>query len=507
MGFITTSLQLSGDTYTSPVITKILTGDTIFNDDTSLVTSATIQQYVTNEIIVSGGSYTALSGLTDTIITNPQDNDVLSYLSGEWINTSGGTGGEGYWTKTGSDIYYDTGNVGIGTDTPLVTLQIEAVDNPTLRLQDTGHQYMDLHTDTSYGYIDYSNILHIRAGTATKVTILANGNVGFGEFNPDTKIHIKSDNNTGITQEYTGGWNNVMRFQNTTGSRWIGNTELNKFIIGATEDIANQGQFTILANGDVGINDTSPTYKLDVNGTGRFTSNLTIGSYTLPIADGSSNQVLQTNGSGTVTWATGGGSGTVTSVIAGNGMTQTGTSTINPTLNVVSHAGTSGSIGTINIGANAIGVNLGTTSTTAYRGDYGNTAYTHSQDNTQAHSDYLINNGNDSTTGALTANNFIGNGSTIDLFTGTATGGNTTAYLQHSGSGRALILNTTGTNTEIAQFRDDSTAKFTFYVTGNSTQTGHAITRDYVEVLDTGGAEGFKIQWNDTEKSIDFIIN
>ena len=36
-----------------------------------------------------------------------------------------------------------------------------------------------------------------------------------------------------------------------------------------------------------------------------------------------------------------------------------------------------------------------------------NTAYTHSQDNSQAHSDYLINNGDDSTSGALTATNFI----------------------------------------------------------------------------------------------------
>jgi hypothetical protein len=65
--------------------------------------------------------------------------------------------------------------------------------------------------------------------------------------------------------------------------------------------------------------------------------------------------------------------GTVTSVIAGNGMTQTGTSTINPTLNVVSHAGTAGSIGTINVGVDAIGVNLGTTSTTAARGDHTHT--------------------------------------------------------------------------------------------------------------------------------------
>ena len=36
-----------------------------------------------------------------------------------------------------------------------------------------------------------------------------------------------------------------------------------------------------------------------------------------------------------------------------------------------------------------------------------NTAYSHSQDNSQAHTDYLINNGNDSTSGSLTATGFL----------------------------------------------------------------------------------------------------
>jgi hypothetical protein len=49
---------------------------------------------------------------------------------------------------------------------------------------------------------------------------------------------------------------------------------------------------------------------------------------------------------------------------------------------------------------------LGTTSGTAYRGDYGNTAYTHSQDNTQAHTDYLLNNEDDTTSGGLWTSDF-----------------------------------------------------------------------------------------------------
>jgi len=67
------------------------------------------------------------------------------------------------------------------------------------------------------------------------------------------------------------------------------------------------------------------------------------------------------------------GMGTVTSVTAGNGLTQSGTATINPTIDVVSHAGTAGSVGTLVITADSVGVALGTTSITAARGDHNHT--------------------------------------------------------------------------------------------------------------------------------------
>ena len=89
---------------------------------------------------------------------------------------------------------------------------------------------------------------------------------------------------------------------------------------------------------------------------------------TISKVGGTSSQFLKADGSvDSTTYTT--NTGTVTSVTAGNGMTQSGTSTINPTLNIVSHAGSAGTIGTINIGADAIGVNLGTTSTTAAAGN------------------------------------------------------------------------------------------------------------------------------------------
>ena len=49
---------------------------------------------------------------------------------------------------------------------------------------------------------------------------------------------------------------------------------------GLISDFANTGGsvFAMSANGNIGINDATPTYKLDVNGTVRFTSTLSVGS-------------------------------------------------------------------------------------------------------------------------------------------------------------------------------------------------------------------------------------
>ena len=88
-----------------------------------------------------------------------------------------------------------------------------------------------------------------------------------------------------------------------------------------------------------------------------------------PIANG---YVLSSSAAGVRSWVANGsgGSGSVTSVTAGNGMTQTGVATINPTIDIVSLAGTAGTVGTVFVGVDGIGVNLGTTSITAAAGNH-----------------------------------------------------------------------------------------------------------------------------------------
>ena len=74
--------------------------------------------------------------------------------------------------------------------------------------------------------------------------------------------------------------------------------------IGNTGDISMNGsQLTIKkATGYVGIGTATPAAVLDVNGSANFLGAFTINGYTFPLADGTSNDVLSTNGRGTVSW-------------------------------------------------------------------------------------------------------------------------------------------------------------------------------------------------------------
>lgn len=129
------------------------------------------------------------------------------------------------WTVTGSDIYYNTGNVGIGTATPNQLLSIASSGTTTFKVSSTSTQNPKILFNTS--------------ASETSNTIGA------------TIQAIRTDD---------GG---------------SGSTDL-VFSNGLASTITER--IRILANGNVGINDTSPSYKLDVNGTGRFTGNLLLDS-------------------------------------------------------------------------------------------------------------------------------------------------------------------------------------------------------------------------------------
>ena len=146
-----------------------------------------------------------------------------------------GGGGEtvGYWTQSGTDIYNsNTGNVGIGTTSPGAKLDINSGD---------------IFLDYDYALkIGTDNNFIRRAASGSEQMVIADAG----------KVSIIIDSDDNSTTDYF----NIRQNSTTVAS----STEL----------------FRIQSNGNVGIGTTSPGYKLDVQGTGRFTSPLVVGTPT-----------------------------------------------------------------------------------------------------------------------------------------------------------------------------------------------------------------------------------
>jgi hypothetical protein len=111
------------------------------------------------------------------------------------------------WTVTGNDIYYNTGDVGIGTTAPGQKLQVkdgsslvsitEYQNGATIWMDGangdlSGGDYFGIHARDAGAALDFSY-----AGT-NHLTILPGGNVGIGTTAPLGQLHIQHATNTGM---------------------------------------------------------------------------------------------------------------------------------------------------------------------------------------------------------------------------------------------------------------------------------------------------------------------
>ena len=254
--------------------------------------------------------------------------DIAASSSGLWSND----GAEGP-----AEIYYNGGNVGIGTNNPSSKLHIASAA-PSLELStstanvgstsllfthDINRKKVAIYSDPngSWGRGDIKfaiNTLNDNTPVSaanTRLTITSEGlvgtagNFGAGTTSPgdrieaykagDAIVRISSGNNAG---------NSILRFSHSNA----GSTTMQKaaiiapatgtwgrstglfFAINDLSDITNVGladsKLAILANGNVGIGTNDPTTKLEVIGTGRYSGELTLdgGLHLIPAADASS---------------------------------------------------------------------------------------------------------------------------------------------------------------------------------------------------------------------------
>ena len=189
-----------------------------------------------------------------------------------------------YWTQSGTSVYYDLGNVGIGSGaspaTPLhiknatgeTQLRIQAGDASgaaTLQFFDsTGAEISEIYTDLT------DNDLRFQAGNADILTLESSGFVGIGTTDPDTLFHIQ--NATGYTEfRLTGGdasSGGAIQFYNSSGEA----AEI--YSHGLDDSLrlqtANQDRITVDSSGNVGIGTSSPQNLLNVDGDANVTGTL-----------------------------------------------------------------------------------------------------------------------------------------------------------------------------------------------------------------------------------------
>ncbi len=219
------------------------------------------------------------------------------------------------WSTSGTNVYYNGGNVGIGTDSP-GTLNGNSPMNAGAKLQITGpatdyytaglilngYDYSQLVLSSQRGFInqrlfsitqqanrlDFSNQNDAGGGSTNIMTMLNSGNVGLGTTSPNAKLEVASGasnpfyfNGTynklkadlGFTEiESFHGTRIVIDSTNSYSDRYFSISHGASFISGGSPTEL----FRVQENGNVGIGTASPIYKLDVNGSTRVTGNITL---------------------------------------------------------------------------------------------------------------------------------------------------------------------------------------------------------------------------------------
>lgn len=170
-----------------------------------------------------------------------------SFLNGElsapWLTSS----------STGS-IYYNLGKVGIGTSSPLATLQVlgqVSVGTSSPFDSNTGIQYY--RQDNGFAHIMARSI---NSGSGSRAAVLAHSNAAQVQF-----IAHGSGITTSRWGVTLGGYGEINGFAPTFG-----------LIVGMVNDVPvifgnnSLERMRINSGGNIGINDTTPDSKLDVGG-------------------------------------------------------------------------------------------------------------------------------------------------------------------------------------------------------------------------------------------------
>jgi hypothetical protein len=205
-----------------------------------------------------------VSDLSDFDTTGATNGQILQFNGTQWVSTNT------IWTKTGDNLYYGNGNVGVGTINPIAKLhsQTDSGSQSTAYFgtSSTNGQSAVLSVIAG-GNANPSNLVHIidSSGEApdlfkadgpslNEFIIKNNGNVGIGTINPLRNLHI-------------AGALSLIRFEDTDNNKTF---DMGISSNGSTWSIYDKTLekprlLINSSNGNVGIGNVSPNAKLEVN--------------------------------------------------------------------------------------------------------------------------------------------------------------------------------------------------------------------------------------------------
>ncbi len=219
----------------------------------------------------------------------------------------------GSW-NSGSNIFLSilsSGNVGIGTTSPTALLQVNGAGGdgqPTLRLISAASDTFNWASSTQYANLTagetalhligkansqynqaYFGYRHVSDGSSSNmvtigmyaadylVNILGNGNVGIGTTSPSYKLDVAGSIRTQDGYIIGANGNADITIDGNIGSQLRYGTQ--KILLNSADAYIytnNVARVFVSNAGNVGIGTTSPSYKLDVSGTARFTQSITL---------------------------------------------------------------------------------------------------------------------------------------------------------------------------------------------------------------------------------------
>jgi hypothetical protein len=294
-----TNKTLTTPTLTSPVLNTSVSGTAFLDDDTFATASATtlassesIKAYVDSSVATAN----ELSELTDTNITSPADGALLFYDTGtsKWIDN----------VVSGDITIADTGVAAISSGV-IVNADINAsagIDATKIAggtVDNTEFGYLNGVTSAIQTQLT-AKLENLSEDTTPQLggNLDTNGNdINFGD---NDKAVFGASNDLQI---YHDGSNSYVRDAGTGNLRITSDSEVhlakhnNEYMVRAFAD----GAVELYYDGGTYLTPKLATTSTGIQTTGTVNVN---GAYSLPTSDGTSGQILQTDGLGNVSFAT-----------------------------------------------------------------------------------------------------------------------------------------------------------------------------------------------------------